>query len=144
MSNSVKVNSRLCGFLSGGKWDKDSRKFVVGKFKAGDKFGLNLAMGVSSKKGDKRVYGQSIPVTMFLDNKEDFDKVINIIENGMVVVEGYFQANNYEKDGKEVRGNQFVCGFKDLYKADEYGNTKSVPDKPDPIDEPEDEADIPW
>ncbi len=121
----VKVQSRLVGFVSGGKWDKDSRKFVIGKFKAGNGFGLNLAVGVSKKKDSGREYGASIPVTMWLDNKEQFPQVEKLME-GMCILEGYFTPNNYEKDGKTIKGNQFNCSFKDFFSADSY-NSNDIP-----------------
>ncbi len=125
----VKVQSRLVGFVNGGKWNKDTRKFEIGKFKAGDGFGLNLALSVSKKKDDSREYGASVPITMWLDNKEQFPQVEKLLA-GMVVLEGYFSPNNYEKDGKTIKGMQFNCSFKDMSSADSYNGgsaTESAP-----------------
>ena len=115
------TTTRLVGFLNGGQWNKDTRKWEIGKFKAGENFGIKLSYGVSKKdkNSGERIYGQSIPVTLWLDNKEQFADVVKKIEN-MVVIEGYFTPSNYEKEGKEIKGNQFNCNYSGLFVETEY------------------------
>jgi hypothetical protein len=139
-SKMKKVNSRLVGFVSGGKWSKEERKFVVGKFKAGDKFGLSLALSVSKKKGEGREYGLPVPITVFAETMEEGKKVLELIDGGMVVLEGYFSPNNYEKEGKTIRGNQFNCSAKDICSVDDYdGGTVD-----EPTEAPVEEDENPW
>ena len=140
MAISIKAGqSAITGYV-GGVWDKDSKSFKIkrGKTKTDKKYQL-FSVKVSQKDKDSGTYinGKDIEVMMFGDTKIEDGTLIGLL--------GKFTPSNYKnKDGKEVRGNQFLAFDTDMFTPDswEKKESTSTPKKPEPI-EVEDEAE-PW
>ena len=112
-----KGKSLLVGFVKGSNYNDG--KFSIKKI--GDKgAGLSFSVSSKAKDSDKREYGKDIPVVVWMDNPKDDIAVLRKLIEGRVAIEGYFGANNYEKDGKTIRGHQFSVNFKDVYEYDDY------------------------
>lgn len=115
------LDSVLVGYFNGAKWDADSRKFTVKKGKVGEKFTLSYSLSISKGKGDTKVHGLGIPVTVWLNDKSKADSIMEKISSGRIVMEGYFNPNNWSKDdGTKVKGNQFNVDVDNIFTEDEY------------------------
>lgn len=127
-----KVESRLVGFVRGGVYNKDTKKFEIKRLSLGDKIALGLSFSTTKKNKDgSRVYGSEIPVLMWINDKSEFTKVEEAIKE-LITLEGYFQANNYEKDGKEIKGLQFVT---DISKMNIKASASGKASAPEPTEE---------
>lgn len=114
------INTALCGYFNGSQWDADKRKNVVKKGKVGDKFTLGYSLSISKGKGDDKVYGLGIPVTIWIEDKDKAPALMEKISSGKIVMEGYFSPNNWEKEGKQIKGHQFNVDSKNIFTEDEY------------------------
>lgn len=139
MGISIKAGqSAVTGYV-GGVWDKDSKSFKIkrGKTKTDKKYQV-FSVKVSSKDKDSGKYtnGKDIEVMMFGDTKIEDGTLVGLI--------GKFVPNNYEtKEGKEVRGNQFMAFDTDMFTPDSWEKKESTPaKKPEPIEVEDEEA--PW
>jgi hypothetical protein len=108
------MESRLVGYLKGAEYVADTRSFRIKKIAMGEALAAGLTYGTSSKDKDgNRVYGANINVLIVLGTKSDMAsaernmaKLTKLIED-RVSIDGYYKANNYTKDGKEIKGLEF-------------------------------------
>lgn len=111
--------SVLTGRVSG-LWNKETKTFDVkrGKSANGNKW-QSFEISTSSKKEDKWINGKGIKVMYIGNTKVEHQQNIGLI--------GRFVADNYtDKEGKEIRGNMFMCSEIFEPKAREAKTTEEV------------------
>lgn len=138
-------SNTLVGFGKGNFWNEASKSFEIKKIKAGDWLAVGFGINVSSKdKEGNRVYGKPVDVIMTLNGKDDLDK---IDFDSPMVLEGFYVPNNWtNKEGKEIKGNQFKCtidGYKKITMDELTGKGNPVKPADKPADSLSDDE-LPW
>jgi hypothetical protein len=100
------------GYMNGTSWNKDTRKFDIKKLGTSDNGAILCGLSVNGKdKDSNKVYGKPVDIKIQIKSSDEGKRVYGLISSGadMLQAEGFFVPNNYnDKEGKEVKGNQFL------------------------------------
>ena len=121
--------SAITGKVSG-VWDNANKGFAVkrGMSKAGKKYQI-FEISVATKKDDVWTNGAGVKVMLMGDTKVEDKRNVGLV--------GRFQADNYtNKEGKEVRGNVFMCNAEDMFEPLPWDSKQEA--------KPKDEESNPW
>ena len=134
MAVNIKIGESAISGRVGGVWSAQDKKFVIkrGKTKNDKKYQV-FSVKVASKDKDSGTWtnGKDIEVMLYGETKVEEGQDIGLL--------GKFQPNNWEKDGKEMRGNQFIAFEDGIFTPDSWdSNTEN----PEPEEEEPDE--MPW
>lgn len=99
---STQKTNKIVGYVSG-VWNGSKFEIKKGTSRNGKKFAI--AQIQVSEKDDNGNWTTGSPIK-FVIFGDDAD---NVIEKQRITITGYFRPNNYQKDGKEVRGNEFAA-----------------------------------
>ena len=121
---------KLDGFVQGTAWNEKTRKFEVRKLGTAESGAILLGLGVSGKdKEGNRIYGKPIDIKINIKGQDEATRVMKLIgDNVLVEFEGFFTPNNWEKDGKEFKGNQFLVYDSSTFVAKPNGYSKPADD----------------
>ena len=105
-----------------GLWNKETKSFDVkrGITKSEKRYQVFTIQVSSKNQDDTWTNGKGIDVMMFGDTKVEHGDIVGLV--------GRFQPNNYEKDGKVIYGNQFMCNAEDMFVPEKWESKKE--DKP--------------
>lgn len=122
MSVNIRAGESAISGYVGGSWDNTSKSFKIkrGKTKNDKKYQV-FTVKVSSKDKDSGKYtnGKDIDVMLFGETKVEEGQLIGLI--------GRFTPNNYDnKEGKEVRGNQFMAFEEGIFTPDSWDKKESI------------------
>ena len=116
------------GYFSGTSWNKESRKFEIKRLGTPEAGAILCGLNVSGKDKDgKKIFGKPVDVKINIKSSDEAKRVYGLIASGesMCVCEGFFVPNNYMKDDKEVKGNQFLVTDSNTFKKfDGFVSTK--------------------
>jgi hypothetical protein len=125
---------KLEGYFNGTKWDKDSKKFSIQRLGTPESGAILCGLSVTSKDKDgTKVYGKPVDVKINIKDANEAKRVYGLIASGesMCVCDGFFIANNYTKDDKEVKGNQFLVTDSTTFKKYDGASKPKADDKSD-------------
>jgi hypothetical protein len=101
----------ISGYFNGTSWNKDTRKFEIKKLGTSDNGAILCGLSVNGKDKDgNKVFGKPIDIKIQIKSPDEGKRVYGLISagDGMLQADGFFVPNNYTKDDKEVKGNQFL------------------------------------
>ena len=110
----------LNGYFKGTFWNKDSKKFEIKKLGTAEAGAILCGLNVSgkTKEGDK-TFGKPVDVKINIKSPAEGKRVYGLIASGesMCECDGFFVPANWtDKEGKEVKGNQFLVNDSTTFK----------------------------
>lgn len=99
------------GYFGGTAWNETTRKFDVKTLGTPESGAILCGLNVSGKDKDgNKQYGKPVDVKINVKSKDEAIRVKGLIMAGetMFSCDGFFVPNNWTKDGKEIKGNQFL------------------------------------
>ena len=138
----INMSITINGYFKGTSYNKDTKKFEIKRLGTPEAGAILCGLNVSGKDKDgTKTFGKPIDVKVNIKDANEAKRVYGLINSGesMCVCEGFFVPNNYMKDDKEVKGNQFLVTDSTTFKKFDGFVSPKKEDKPK---ETEDEN--PW
>ena len=127
------------GYFNGTDWDSSSRTFKIKTLGTKESGAILCGLNVSGKDKDgNKQYGKSVDVKINIKSEAEGSRVYGLIASGdsMLQMNGFFVPNNWTKEGKEMKGNQFLVTDSTTVKQ------FSANSRPAKVEETEEE--MPW
>jgi len=102
----------LNGYFKGNSWNDNAKKFEVKTIGTPESGAILCGLNISGKdKEGNKVYGKPLDVKINVKSKAEAIRVKGLIvaSESMFKCDGFFVPNNWtNKEGKEIKGNQFL------------------------------------
>ena len=136
----INMSITINGYFKGTSYNKDTKKFEIKRLGTPEAGAILCGLNVSGKDKDgTKTFGKPIDVKVNIKDANEAKRVYGLIASGesMCVCEGFFVPSNWtDKEGKEIKGNQFLVNDSTTFKKFDGFVATSKPEIPFPDENP--------